>query len=264
MKSIELPEVGHLHIAKRYARQNMGQAMRGDIRRGLVELITNADDSYRALEDEKKKITGKIRIEVTRRRKDRSSFVVVRDRAAGMNREEMRNNLLHLGGRASDLERNKDRRGFFGRGAKDVAAFGKVHFESIKNNIYNELTIFLSTKYELQPDHRNTVTSEIRERLGIPRGNGTVVTIEISQGTVVPLHETLLQDLSSWYSLRDICSSLSREVKLFDVNSDTDDLIKYTYPNGEIVVDEELTVPDYPDATFKLVIVKHDSAYLEL
>jgi len=117
----EIPAEWDLGADPRYKRQNMERAMRGKIERGLVELITNSDDSYRDLEDEGGKLaSGKIRIEIERRKKGQSSIVIVRDRAGGMSREEMFRKLGTLGRRTSGFEKGKARRGLHGRGARGV------------------------------------------------------------------------------------------------------------------------------------------------
>ena len=114
MPKFEIPAEWDLGADPRYKRQNMERAMRGQIERGLVELITNPDDSYRDSEDDGKQISGKIRIEIERRRKGQPSVVTVRDRAGGMNREEMFHKLGTLGRRTSGFERGKARRGLHG------------------------------------------------------------------------------------------------------------------------------------------------------
>ncbi len=45
MVNSALPKEFDLKTTRRYQRQNMTKAMRGKIERGLVELITNSDDS---------------------------------------------------------------------------------------------------------------------------------------------------------------------------------------------------------------------------
>ena len=45
MNKIKIPDEWDLGATRRYKRQNMDSAMRGKIERGLVELITNSDDS---------------------------------------------------------------------------------------------------------------------------------------------------------------------------------------------------------------------------
>ena len=134
MQKVEIPMEWELRSGRRHKRQDMERAMGGRIERGLVELITNSDDSYRNLEDEGKRTSGKIRIEIERRKMGQPSTVIVRDKAEGMDRAEMYQKLGALGERTSGFEKGKPRRGLHGRGARDVAAFGTVHFESIKNS----------------------------------------------------------------------------------------------------------------------------------
>ena len=52
MPKLKIPTEWDLSASRRYKRQNMERAMRGRIERGLVELITNSDDSYRGLEED--------------------------------------------------------------------------------------------------------------------------------------------------------------------------------------------------------------------
>jgi len=262
-----IPSEWDLSATARYKRQNMERAMRGNIERGLVELITNSDDSYRELEEEGKQVSGQIRIEIERRYKPRPSTVRVKDRAAGMNREEMYRNLGELGARTSGFEKGKPRRGLHGRGARDVAAFGTVHFESIKDGEYNHLIISPSLKCQFTGRSQKP-TSEIRKRLGIPRGNGTVVTIEVAPRFSIPRHESLVRDFSRYYSLRDLFCNPCREVTLVDSNSGESDGLVYRYPGGKVVFPEdgedgELVIPEYPMATARLVIRKHESPFEE-
>ena len=133
----KIPTEWNLGASRRYKRQNMERSMGRRIERGLVELITNSDDSYRDLEDTGEQVLGKIRVEIKRRRKGQPSTVKVRDKASGMNMREMYEKLGELGERTSGFERGKARRGVHGRGARDVACFGTVHFESIKDDEYN-------------------------------------------------------------------------------------------------------------------------------
>jgi len=258
---VKIPDEWDLGAEPRYKRQNMERAMRGKVERGLVELITNSDDSYRDLEEEEKQVSGKIRIEIERRKKEQSSTVIVRDRAGGMNREEIFHKLGTLGRRTSGFEKGKARRGLHGRGARDVVAFGFVHFESIKDEEYNHLIIPPSLKCHFTESRAKKVTEEIRRKLGIPRGNGTVVTIEVENRFKLPYHETLVKDFSRHYSLRDIFSNSAREVIIVDLNKDQEDRLVYRYSTGEVVFDNDITIPDYPGVTAHLVIRKHTTSF---
>jgi len=261
MPRVEIPTEWDLGADPRYKRQNMERAMKGKIERGLVELITNSDDVYQDLEDSLEQISGKIRIEIERRRKGQSSIVRVRDRAGGMNREEMFYKLGALGRRTSGFEKGKPRRGLHGRGARDVACFGPVHFESIKNGEYNHLIIPPSLRCHFSGPQPKKATADIREKLGIPRGNGTVVTIEVNNRFRIPQHETLLESFSRYYSLRDLFSSSNREIVLVDLRTDREDRLTYTYPQGEVVFDDEIVIADYPGVKAKLLIREHSTPF---
>jgi len=261
MEKTEIPKEWDLGTDPRYRRQNMERAMRGKIERGLVELITNSDDSYRDLEDKGNQTSGKIRIEIERRKKGQPTIVIVRDRAGGMNRKEMFEKLGTLGRRTSGFEEGKARRGLHGRGAKDVAAFGTVYFESIKDGEYNCLKIPPSLMCQFTEPYPIKVNDKIRQKLGIPRGNGTVVTIEVQPRFKVPQHETLLKDFSRYYSLRDLFSNPNREIVIVNLNNKREDRLIYKYPDGEIVFDSEFTIPNYPDAKAHLVIYKHKTSF---
>jgi len=261
-KTSEIPIEWDLKAGWRYKRQNMEKAMRGKIERGLVELITNSDDSYRALEEEARRTSGKIRIEIERRRKEPFSVVIVRDRAVGMSREEIYHKLGTLGERTSGFEKGKARRGLHGRGARDVAAFGTVVFESIKDEEYNRLEIPASLKCRFTDPHPIKTTPEIREKLGIPKGsNGTVVTIKVHSRFKIPQHEKLKDDFSRYYSLRDILSDPKRKVTIVDRNRELEDPLPYVYPAGEVVYNDYLKISGYEGAMVHLVIRRHETPF---
>lgn len=223
-------------------------------------MITNCDDSYRELEELGIKTSGKIRVEITRKRGSSSSIVRVLDRASGMSSDEMYTNIGIVGGRTSGFEQGKLRRGLYGRGAKDVAFFGLTHFESIKDDRYSHLTISPSLKCEFKEQDRVATKIE-REKLGIPRGNGTVVTIETNSGLRIPQHEKLGDILSRYYSLRDIMSDLNRELILFDVNTGKSAPLIYQYPDGEVILATSISVPGYPEANIQLLIKQHETPF---
>jgi len=223
--------------------------MRGDIVRGLIELVTNADDAYARMGD----VTGKIRIEVEHRR-GTAWKVIVRDRATGMTQAELVTNIVELGGRASGFEHGKAVRGNLGRGAKDLPAFGPTYFESIKDDQYAALLLKPTGDYEvLARPHRATRIE--RDRLGIPRGNGTVVTVSVRDSVRCPNHGTLKKRLSSHFHLRDIMADPKREVILVNANNPTEqDRLCYPFVETPLVRSAELALPDYPPSKPKLEV----------
>lgn len=261
MSHTKIPNEWDLGAHRRYKLQNMERAMRGKIERGLVELITNADDNYRDSEEDGKQVSGKIRIEVERRKKGQPTIVVVRDRAGGMNKAEMYHKLGALGERTSGFEKGKARRGLHGRGARDIVAFGTVHFESIKDDEYNHLIIPPSLKCRFAESRQKKASPDIRKKMGIPKGNGTVVTVEVAGRFKIPQHETFLRDFSRYYSLRDILSNFAREVSIVDIRKGRTDPLPYRYPAGEVVFDDKFVIPEYPKAMAHLIIRKHDTPF---
>ena len=227
MSNTNIPKEFDLKSTIRYRRQNMTKAMRGRIERGLVELITNSDDSYRDLEEISVPVVGKIRIEIERRRRGRYSIIKLRDRACGMTGSEMYSKLGTVGDRTSGFEKGKSRRGLYGRGAKDVAVFGCTHFESIKDGKYSYLTInpLLGCNFKAIDQK---ATEKVRDKLGIQkRGNGTVVTIEVGNLVPIPLHDKLIDILSRYYSLRDIMANPKREITLLDIKTGKESRLLY-------------------------------------
>jgi anti-sigma regulatory factor (Ser/Thr protein kinase) len=103
--------------------------MKGNVVRGLIELITNCDDAYA-----RAKKTGKIEIIVRRSQKNGDPVEIsVRDSATGLDPKAMEENFGVLGGDKSGFVSGEDVRGVFSRGSKDTAWFGETVFESIKD-----------------------------------------------------------------------------------------------------------------------------------
>lgn len=159
-----------IKYTSRAFQQDAANAMKGDIVRGLIELITNCDDAYGDTTQ------GKIRIEVEHRR-NVPWKVIVRDRAKGMRRSLMARAIGDVGARTSGFEEGARVRGNLGRGAKDVASFGPVTFDSICDGFVSSMTLETDGTFDDPTERR--ASDDDRERLGIKRGNGTVVTVEV-------------------------------------------------------------------------------------
>ena len=97
-----------------------------DVYDAIVELVTNSDDRYQILG-----VKGLVEIELGRQGKGKPSILRVRDFADGMTTDQMNRKLGRIGGRVSGIEAGKAVRGTNSRGAKDIAALGRVTFESI-------------------------------------------------------------------------------------------------------------------------------------
>jgi hypothetical protein len=225
--------------------------MRGDIVRGIIELITNSDDAYGDGD-------GKIRIEIDRHR-GRPSLLVVKDRAGGMRASEMKEKIGGLGGRTSGFESGQDVRGNLGRGAKDLAAFGPVQFESISNQYYAKLLLEQDGTYDDPLEHKATQLD--RTRIGVPRGNGTMVSVTVGERFKIPQHANLLAKLSSHFQLRDINSDPRREATLVDLNSGKSEAVRYGKPSLAEIHSSDLSVEGYPEAVTTLAIYRNHERY---
>jgi hypothetical protein len=241
---------GRVIYGGRAFHQDATEAMGGDIVRALIETITNSDDAY---VDK----PGKIRIEVEHRRGPWK--VITRDRATGMSAARMEEAIAQLGGRTSGFEGGADVRGNLGRGSKDLAAFGPVDFESICAGEYTHMRLESDGNYTLDPS--TAATSKNRERLGIPRANGTVVTIHSMENIRCPQHTKLVDKLSRHYQLRDIMADPNREVALVDLNKNTSDVLRFSFPKLPVVLTTELPIDGYPEATVGLTIFRNTERY---
>lgn len=239
---------GNIDYTGRAFHQDATEAMRGDIVRGLIELITNSDDAYASMNGLKQ---GKITVEVEHRR-NQPWRVVVRDRATGMSAATMEKRLARLGGRTSGFEAGENRRGNLGRGAKDLAAFGTVTFESINDGKHAKFVLHPDGRWDL--DRESEAKDEDRDRTGISRGSGTVVTVEVAAGIRCPQHETLYRRLSSHFQLRDILSDPSRKVELINLNDRSNKSLIYAYPKATEVFNAEVNIPGSAAVKARLVI----------
>lgn len=247
-----------LEIEPRYFLQTAERAMKGDIVRGLVELITNADDSYGEIEFCRLKTSGKISIYIERRRKNKNTTVIVKDRAEGMVLEEMVHKLKRVGGITSKFLETKGfkTRGLMGRGSKECVVFGRLTFKSIKNNIYSELQ--LKKPAHFIPVIKRLVTEIDRVELNIPKGNGTVVILDVDSQFKIPSHQFLVDNLPKYYSLRDIFASPQRKLKLHNSSKpkSRNDRLVYVAKEGNPVLDEAFEVPGYPKAEAHISVLK--------
>lgn len=246
---VVIGEEYELDIDGRYFLQNAETAMKSDIIRGLVELITNSDDSYDNLKERNKIVNGSIYISITRKRNNKDSIIKILDFAEGMTLDEMIKKLKRVGGTTSGfMETEGKRRGLMGRGAKECVVFGKLKFQSIKDDVYSEIEIIQPAKFK--PISQKEATACERIEIGIGEGNGTLVMLEVDPRFKIPVTDTLERNLPRYYSLRDIASNPERELTL------DGKCLTYSYPHGEIKYDNSITIPDYPEAKTLLVIEK--------
>jgi hypothetical protein len=257
-----------INVTSRGLRTEFEQSITGDIVRALVEIVTNADDSYkRAGKD------GPIYIEFGKLRKNIYP-VSVTDNAEGMSEKNM-SRAADVGVETSGFASKKTIRGLLGRGLKQ-AAFGigvGVAIEAIKGGVLSAARLYLgghdcmfatgSEFSELgdedQPPHKPT--AEERERLRIP-GEGTRITLHVSKDlwTVNKHQDTILERLQTHYALRSILKNSSkRPIHVIDRDGSTYGPLTYKNPKTDPdkpVLSTTLDIDGFPAASPHLRIYR--------
>ena len=254
-KGVEVPASGTIPYHPRAAMQDSALAMGRDVVRALVEMITNASDSYSRLERRGITVDGLVEVAAERVRSGEYNRIIVRDQAEGMRRAAVEERILQAGARTSEV----GDRGVQGRGAKDIAFFGKARYESIKDGWYAHVLIDGGLRYE--DLYERPATPEDYERLGMQAsGNGTQVTLNIRRRQhSVPRHDNLARRLSQNVQLRAIMMGDTRFVTLADLGRAdvVPETLRYLPPSDRTMVKSvDVSIDGVPEATGSLVIYK--------
>ncbi|HXE74741.1 MAG TPA: hypothetical protein VNN18_03755 [Candidatus Xenobia bacterium] len=249
-----------LQYADRFSIQQADQAIKRDVVRALIELVTNSDDSYRRLEQQGKSVCGEIRILV--RRKWKESQVGVADCAEGMTGEVLDQRVGVYAEDTSGFSAGADVRGFFGRGLKDsIIGLGNGSVYSISDGSLHKCSLFTRAGTPFYQREKSVrVTRGIRRQYWIEHGNGTYVEVVLTrEGVRIPLIENLRRQLEFHYSLREILSNAHRQVTLMELGPrgevKREMKLQYKYPIGEQVLDKACEVPGF-NKSFTLNVVR--------
>lgn len=165
------------------------------------------------------------------------------DRATGLRADKMATCFLQVG----QFTSTESSRGFFSRGAKDVSILGDVSFESIQDDYYSKCVI-TQDAYGAMVISDQPVTQDLRDLLKIPK-NGMHITITVAPSYQCKNVQAFSNSIKYRATLRKILSDPANIVSLqyFDHNDTcvTDDIICYTYPEGNIILDLTYNVPVY-------------------
>lgn len=250
------PAAGTIAYGVRAAMQDSSLAMGRDVLRALVEMVTNASDSYARLERRGVEVDGVIDISAERLRSGDFNRVVVRDHAEGMRLSDVTARILRAGERTSEA----GDRGVQGRGAKDIAFFGRARYESIRDGFYTHVLIDGGLRYD-QLLERPAGAADYQQ-LGLPDGgHGTTVTLLVQRRAYsVPRHDNLARRLSRHVQLRGIMTSSSRTVTLADLvrPGEPPTPVCYAPPARTLVRSVQLAIPGAPEAGGTLEIFRHD------
>ncbi len=246
-----MPGSRKLQYADRVAIQQADQAIRKDIFRALVEIITNSNDSYSRLEQAGWSVGGEIFIEI--HRKHKNSTVRVWDHAEGMNDSRMDKVVGTYGEATSGIKEDKHVRGMWGRGLKDsIFGLGHGYVRSFKGGNFHSCSLLVKNgvpTFTLDEPVRALVPA--RQEYGILEGNGTIVEIVVSRDDVkVPQFDNLRNYLQRHFELRPIMSNPRRKIILRDVTADREvrqeHVLSYKAPKGDKVLSERIKVPGFP------------------
>jgi len=240
-----------LQYADRVALQQADQAIRKDVLRALVEIITNCNDSYSRLEHAGQRVNGEIVIDI--HRKHKNSVIHVRDHAEGMTDIRMDKVVGTYGEATSGLKEDKHVRGMWGRGLKDsIFGLGYGYVRSFKGANFYSCSLLLKNgipTFELESPARAIVP--LREKYEIPEGNGTVIEIMVARDDVkVPQFDNIRNYLQRHFELRPIMSNPKRRIILRDIPSAGkirhEHVLSYKSPRGEKVLNEKIKIGGYP------------------
>ncbi len=175
---------------------------------GVVELITNSDDSYKRIEENRDNISGRIEIYVNREKGGICKKLIVKDCAEGMTGEELEKALIFAG----KTKTGKSIRGLFGRGLKEtIIALGEGEITTIKKHKLTKTKLWLDSATQFaQYDDESLLYSEDTDQ-----DDGTAISIEITNDKIkIPTCNKFTEQLTSHFALRDINSSQRRDITL--------------------------------------------------
>lgn len=249
-----------LEYADRFAVQQADQAIRKDVVRALVELITNCNDSYSRMEDGGFATTGRIVIEV--QRKHSNSVLRVIDNAEGMTSDDLDKKVLRYGEATSGFKEGQSVRGLWGRGLKDsFFGLGYGYVNSIRDGVFTRCGLsVVDGEPTYQREKSQRATRPIKNQYELPLGNGTVMEITVSRDDVrIPQFDNLRRNLERHFELRAIMCSPKRTVLLRDVdargNVESEVQLNYKSPVGNEVLNDIISIHGY-EALAKLQVFR--------
>jgi hypothetical protein len=262
-----------IRTTSRGLRTEFEQSVSGDIIRALVEIVTNADDSYTRGDKQ-----GPIFIEFGKPGKGVAKNIYpvsVTDHAEGMNEKEM-STAADVGVESSGFAKKKTIRGLLGRGLKQ-AAFGVgigADIESIKGGILNAARLYDGEGHkcmfakgsefsELDEDDQppRVPSADDRQRLNIPV-EGTRITLRASKElwTVNQHKDVILEKLQTHYALRSILKqSSTRPVYVTDRDGNQHGPLEYKNPKTDPdkpILSVSLNIEGYPEAKAHLKVYR--------
>jgi hypothetical protein len=230
---------GRVEYGARAFEQDASLAIRGDVIRALIELVTNADDAYGAKD-------GDIWIRITPWDEDDglTTRIDVQDSARGLTAEGLKNAFAVLGGKRADDDGAVEARGLLGRGAKDVASLGRVVFSAIRDGKYSQLSLESTGVWKLTAVDEPATPEQFQELALEPGESGLTASLFIAGKFTVPTRNRLLDKLTRHAQLRDLITR--RPVFVQDSRGAGVTTRLEGHPAaGEIVIDTDVELDGY-------------------
>jgi hypothetical protein len=236
-------ERGVIEADPRHTIRRIKKAIRGNVIRALVELITNSDDSYIRMEEENKGHDGLI--EIVYKKESYCGLFAVRDHAEGMSIDEVRNGFKKYGAATSGLKAGKSVRGYFGQGAKDaLASMAEGKICTFKDGYYTECKLFIEDDKPIYEISGPTLCNQVIRDTHKIYENGTVAYFKADprNSVTVPQLNTVQEELSKNYLLRRIMTNPSRRIYLIDGETGKKRLLRYQFPQGREILSEDFSI----------------------
>lgn len=205
--------------ASRKLKRDLVKTLSNDFLKYLTEIILNADDSYKRLEQNTGDTSVK-RIDIHLKRQKREVIVV--DRAEGMDDDTMRDIFTEYGADRSGGGETDSIRGLFGQGASDVLFNGsyakkKAEIMSFKDDVLYKCKFIMadkeqSIKLENPVTHKNNIRN-LRNKFDV-EGNGTIVHFGLPNKVSIPKKNMIGDKIERYYMLRYVLADPKREVVL--------------------------------------------------
>ena len=228
---------GQVVYTQRGFAQDAEEAMKGDVLRALVELITNADDAYDG------KGNGQIDIVFNKLSEPYGGVFIVHDKAGGLDGTTMEKAFTHLGDQNKKAVADMGTRGLFGRGAKDVAALGRARFSSIHKGKFSSLEISNRGEYVMD-FFDDAPTEEAYEITSLAEGeSGLTAELFVAKHHRIPSANEMIEKLQSNVQLRDLINR--NNVTYYDDRNKVKKKLEGLAPAGELILDIEVEVPKF-------------------
>jgi len=213
---------------------------------GIVELVTNSDDSYRRMELSNQEHSGEITIVVDRQKGGTCKELIVRDSAEGMCPDDLERAIV-FGGATSGFECGQSVRGFFGRGLKEtIIALGEGRIITIRDGLMCQTRLW----WDDQGNRPLYDDALIRNTQRTNEPNGTTVEITIRNEKIkIPELKKFTEQVSRHFALRDILNRRKVYITFNDLkrNTKTTRAVTFEVPHGKEVFAGKVLIEGFDD-----------------